>query len=40
VQLSGDKNDENDDFSNFRFGISFRAGELQGSSQGVPKLKK
>ena len=27
-------------FSNFRFGARFEAGELQGSSQGIPKLIK
>ena len=40
LNLEVTKNDENDEFSNFRFGTGFEAGELQGSSQGITKLKK
>ena len=34
------KNVENDEFSSFRFGTGFEAGKLQGSSQGITKLRK
>ena len=40
MQLKGHKNDKKDDFSNFRVGARFEAGELQGSSQGINKLIK
>ena len=40
LNLEVTKNDENDEFSNFGFGISFEAGELQESSQGITKLIK
>ena len=40
LNLEVTKNDENDEFSHFRFGTGFEVGELQGSSQGITKLKK
>ena len=40
LNLEVTKNDENDEFSNFKFGTGFEAGELQRSSQGLNKLRK
>ena len=40
LNLEVTKNDENEKFSNFRFGTGFEAGELQRSSQGITKLIK
>ena len=34
------KNDENDDFSDFKFESRFEAGELPGSFRGTPGIKK
>ena len=34
------KNDENDDFSDFKFESRFEAGELPGSFRGIPGIKK
>ena len=40
LNLEVTKNDENDEFSNFKFGTGFEAGELQRSSQGINKFIK
>ena len=34
------KNDENDDFSDFKFESRFEAGELPGSFRSIPGIKK
>ena len=40
LNLEVRKNNENDEFSNFKLGTGFEAGELQRSSQGINKLRK
>ena len=40
LNLEVTKNDENDDFSDFNFESRFEAGEPQGSSRGIPRIKK
>jgi len=40
LNLEVTKNDENHEFSNFKFGTSFEAGKLQRSSQGINILIK